>query len=179
MQIYLRPSVAIKLQYAYTLGMITTYIELIEHFGSPTKAAIGLGLVKDTASAKKKLGQAGRVCNWAKNGLPKRDKKLLKKFALISASVENSAESSPIGQPHGFTFLPCLVQTRLYGWHWIVGHFFEVLMYCAMAKIKGTNQWEVVTLFGDLFFADKGLIEMFIEYSKKKHPDWEYMTRRV
>lgn len=52
-------------------------------------------------------------------------------------------------------------------------------MYCAMAKIKGTNQWEVVTLYGDLFFADKGLIEMFIEYSSKKHPNWEYMTRRV
>jgi len=68
--------------------MITDYAQLIEHFGSPTKAAIGLGLVKETASAKKKLGQAGRVCNWAKNGLPKRDKKLLKKFALISTTTK-------------------------------------------------------------------------------------------
>lgn len=52
-------------------------------------------------------------------------------------------------------------------------------MFCAMAKIKGTGAWSIVTLHCDLFFADKGLIEMFIEYSSKKHPDWEYMIRSV
>ncbi len=77
--------------------MITTYEELIKFYGSPTKAAIGLGLVKETASAKKKLGQAGRVCNWKHNGLPQRDKKLQKKFQNISASVECSAAGSPQG----------------------------------------------------------------------------------
>ena len=52
--------------------------------------------------------------------------------------------------------------------------------YAAFARIKGTHDnHQLVTLGGQIFFANIGLIELCIEYSSKKHPDWEYIIKEV
>jgi hypothetical protein len=52
-------------------------------------------------------------------------------------------------------------------------------LYCAMARDNEIDNFRPVTLHGELFFANKGLIELCIEESKAKHPNWEYRIVEV
>jgi len=60
-----------------------TYEQLIAICGSPSKAAYMLGFWNDKSTNKRKRDATARVCNWKVNGLPKRDKLLLKKFKSL------------------------------------------------------------------------------------------------
>jgi len=52
-------------------------------------------------------------------------------------------------------------------------------MYVAMARNSDSEPFEMVTLRGEIFVANKGLIDLFIEKSAAKHPDWQFEVRKV
>jgi len=52
-------------------------------------------------------------------------------------------------------------------------------MYAAYARIKGAIEYSLVTLHGEIFMANKGLIELMVEKSQSKHPDWEFRIERM
>ena len=52
--------------------------------------------------------------------------------------------------------------------------------YAVYARIKGSNsEYQMVTLNGQIFFGDKGLIELCIEKALDKHPTWELIVQEV
>lgn len=52
--------------------------------------------------------------------------------------------------------------------------------YATYARIRGSgNDYQMVTLGGQIFFADKGLVELCIEKSLEKHPNWEFVIQEV
>lgn len=55
----------------------------------------------------------------------------------------------------------------------------EQPMCVAMARISESEPYQMVTLNGELFMANRGLIESCIEKSKVKHPDWQFVVREV
>lgn len=55
----------------------------------------------------------------------------------------------------------------------------EQPMCVAMVRISESEPYQMVTLNGELFMANRGLIESCIEKSKVKHPDWQFVVREV
>ena len=51
--------------------------------------------------------------------------------------------------------------------------------YAASARINENSPWQHVTLGRQLFFANKGLIDIMVEAMKVKHPTAEFRIEKV